>query len=336
MDPVTHGLASFTLSRACFPRAPRLAVAAILLAGTVADLDHLSSLFGPSAFFAAHRTITHSLVGAFLIAVLIAGIYILFGHRFAAKLTSGPTIILAAFLAAVLHVALDVCQSEGVALLWPLRDTRYSLDWIARIDPWILVILLAGILLPALFRLITEEIGAQAKSPRGRVGARLALAVLVAYLGARMILHSNAVGVLLARTYHGQLARRAAAFPEAASPFSWHGLVETESALHQVPVNVGPGANFDPEAGSTLFKPEPSPWLDAARASSAAQRFLRFARFPRATVTRIEDGYRCELRDLRYSASGEAGGVVAVVVEMDAGAKVRAQRFVWQRELSTR
>src|SRR2546422_8634326 len=73
MDPVTHGLSSYALSRACFPRAPRLAVAAIVLVGTLADLDYLSSLFGPTAFLAAHRTFTHSLAGTLLIAALVAG-----------------------------------------------------------------------------------------------------------------------------------------------------------------------------------------------------------------------------------------------------------------------
>src|SRR3989442_3149942 len=100
MDPVTHGLSSYALSRACFPRAPRLAVAAIVLVGTLADLDYLSSLFGPTAFLAAHRTFTHSLAGTLLIAALVAGIYVLLGRRFEAKLVSASTILIATLLAA--------------------------------------------------------------------------------------------------------------------------------------------------------------------------------------------------------------------------------------------
>jgi hypothetical protein len=39
MDPLTHALASYTLKRAAFPRAPRSTTIAMLIAGTVADID---------------------------------------------------------------------------------------------------------------------------------------------------------------------------------------------------------------------------------------------------------------------------------------------------------
>ena len=43
MDPVTHGLASYALARAAFPRASRTTLVAVVLAGTVADLDRLTA-----------------------------------------------------------------------------------------------------------------------------------------------------------------------------------------------------------------------------------------------------------------------------------------------------
>ena len=329
MDPVTHGLSSYALSRACFPRAPRLAVAAIVLVGTLADLDYLSSLFGPTAFLAAHRTFTHSLAGTLLIAALVAGIYVLLGRRFEAKLVSASTILVATLLAAALHVALDLCQSEGVALFWPFHDRRYAADWIAGIDPWILVILLAATLFPALFRLITEEIGARSKKPRGRRGAILGLGLIVLYLIFRITFHASAVATLSARTYAGESARRAAAFPKPASPFEWLGLVETERAFHELPVNVGPGASFDPEAGITIFKPESSPMLEAASGTEAARRFLRSARFPKATVERTDTGYRVEFRELAFPNQANIGRRVEAIVELNSAAKVVSQKLSW-------
>src|SRR5712692_2329621 len=123
-------------------------------------------------------------------------------------------------------------------------------------------ILLAGILLPMLSRLVTEEIGAKSKGPRGKVGASLALGVMFLYIVLRFVLHGNALAALESRTYRGESPRKTAAFPESGSPFRWHGIVETASALHDVEIEVGPAASFDPDSAITSFKPQPSPALD--------------------------------------------------------------------------
>ncbi len=336
MNLVAHGLASYALTRVAFPRAPRLAVAGVILAGTAADVDELSAFLGAPAYLRAHHTFTHSLAGIVLTAIIVAGSYRLFGKRFEKNLMAPAAIFAAAFSAAALHLAMDICGWDGVALLWPFNDKRLCADWVASLDPWILAILLAGALVPVLFGLIKDEIGARAKTPRGRVGAALALSAILVYTGGRMILHGNAVDTLEARTYRKELPRRVAAFPEAATPFVWNGLVETESALHEVLVRVGPVALFDPESSVTLFKPAPSAILDAAQNCGAAQRFLRTARFPKATIEKTGDGYRFELRDLLYAALGKTQAAPAVAVELGAEGQIREQEIVWERDLTGR
>jgi hypothetical protein len=143
---------------------------------------------------------------------------------------------------------------------------------------WILLILLAGVLLPLLLSLITEEIGARSKAPRGRIGGILALAGVFVYVGARFILHKDAIGVIEARTYRGESPRKVAALAQPDSPFRWRGVVDTERALHDIEVNVAPGAPFNPDAAVASYKPENSPPLDAARNTQAARRFLESAR----------------------------------------------------------
>ena len=336
MDPVTHGLASYALARAVYPSAGWRFAGCVVVAGTLADLDRLSDLAGPAIFFRLHRTITHSVGGLVVTAAVVSCLFFFLVLRKQTDRFSLRGTFVAALLASVLHVALDLCQSEGVALFRPFSSKRFAADWIDGIDPWILAILLAGILLPALFGLITEEIGARAKKPRGRTAAWLALAALAAYAGGRIVLHANAVSTLEARTYRGEPARRAAALPEAVSLFTWHGIVETESALHLVSVSVGPGASFDPETAVALYKPQPSALLDAGRTARVSQEFLRTARFPKASVEKTEEGYRFTLRDLQNAQAGVAEEGVAVEIELDSSAKVRSQRFVWGRELGNR
>jgi len=333
MDALTHALASYAATRAFFPRASRNTLFAALAAGTLADAGRIAVLVGPSAWLRVQGTWLHSVAGALLLAALVAGVVLALERRrtqpSAAPLSSAP-LFAAAGLAALLHVALDLCQSGGVALLWPFRARRTALDWIGGADPWILALLLAGLLLPALLRLITEEIGAKEKEPRGRTGAVLALAAVCVLLAARAVLHERAVALLDARTYRGELPLRVAAFPENLSPFRWRGIVETQSALHLLALNAGPGAALDPESAQHIFKPEPSNILEAAQNTQSAQRFLAAARFPKATVEKTVEGYRVELHDLRYAAAGNGERATAAFVMFDSEGKLLNQGIAWE------
>src|SRR5258708_2233457 len=256
----------------------------MVIAGTIADLDGQSARFGPSAFLAFYRTYFHSLLVAVLFSLLVTLPFLLRKPPSAERQTSPRLIFLAALSASVLHLLVDLCQSAGVELFWPFSLRRFALDWVAHLDLWILGILLAGVLLPTLSGLVTDEIGAKSKGPKGRIGASVALAVMLLYFGARAILHGNAVAAAQSRAYRGESPRRVAAFAESGSPFRWHGIIETESALHEVEIEVGPAAKFDPDSARTSYKPEPAPALDAARKTAVARWFRQAARFPKASV----------------------------------------------------
>ena len=137
---------------------------------------------------------------------------------------------------------------------------------------------------------------------------------------------------MLERSYAGESPRRAAAFPDSVSPFQWHGIVETESALHLVRVPTGRLANFDPESAVHIHKPEPSPVLDAALKTDAAKKFLLTARFPKATVQRETDGYSVEIRDLKYDAIGQNSRVVEAEINLDSASRVTLAHLDWQNQ----
>jgi membrane-bound metal-dependent hydrolase YbcI (DUF457 family) len=301
----------------------------MLAAGTIADIDMLSKFAGPSAFLTFYRTCFHSLLAALLFSLLITLPFLLRKCEPKDEQPSPLPIFLAVFAASILHLLLDLCQSTGVELLWPFSSRRFALDWLPNVDFWILGILLAGILLPALSRLVTEEIGAKAKGPRGKVGASLALACILLYIVLRFVLHGNALAALESRTYHGESPRKAAAFPESSSPFRWQGIVETASALHDVEIEVGPGASFDPDSAITSYKPESSPALDAARDTPAARRFLQVARFPKATVEKTPDGFHITLRAFPYNRDASSGWRVNAIIDTDPGSKILSQELAW-------
>jgi len=333
VDITAHALASYALARGFFPRRRWPIAVGMLAAGTLADLDLLSAAFGPGAYFAAHRTYTHSIAGTLVILLVVA----LFTRFLEKKQTeSFGALLLPVAVAAGFHVVLDLLQSEGIALLWPFRSPRFAFDWLPNIDPWILAILLSGILFPELLRLVSSEIGAKDKTPRGRNGAIIALLLVAAYIGGRALLHSSAVASLDPHSYHGESAGRVGAFPDALSLFTWHGVVETESLLCLAEVPVGPGRTFDPESVDCLHKPEPSRELEAAQKAAVAKEYIAAAPFPRAIVATTQTGYEVVIRSMRDLAEDEVRLRVAARILLDPNFSVTSQELVWAGDVHLR
>lgn len=364
MDPLTHGVAAFALQRAFFPRAKFAAVVSIIVAGLLADFDSLASLFGPTAYLTWHRNTAHSLLAGILAAPLAmlltfaalaafglarwGGIVIPLGGRAPSAEGQEPhalarqnaksllfTTFLACLTSALVHLVLDVCQSDGVGLFWPFSSRRFALDLLPTIDPWLLTILIAAILFPELFRLVSDEIGARTKRPRGRNGAIVGLSFALLYLGLRAILHANTVASLEAHTIAGETPHRVGAFPDSTSPFLWHSVVETESALNLVNMRSMGGEVSYASGVTTLHKPEPSAMLAAAQSSSAAVTFVKFARFPKAVVQNEPDGYSVEIQDLKDQATEEKSRAIFADINLDKNSRVISSELQWQKDLTS-
>jgi membrane-bound metal-dependent hydrolase YbcI (DUF457 family) len=325
VDPLTHGVASFALQRAFFPRAPWRAALTIVALGIALDVDWFTASLGPWDYLRWHRAATHSLV--FLSALVLAAFLF---SRFAKNGTwNGLLVPIAAVM--LLHLILDLCQSEGVAPLWPFSSRRFALDWLPTIEPWLLTTLIAAIALPELFRLVSDEIGARNRRPRGQNGAVVGLTVAALYIGLRALLHANAVTALEARTIAGETPQRAAAFPDSTSPFHWHGVVETRSALNIVTMRSMGGEVSYASGITTLHKPEPSPTLTAAQGAQAAVRFLRSARFPKATVQAESEGFSVEIQDLKDQAAETKSRTVFAEIDLDKNSRVVSSALQWQK-----
>jgi membrane-bound metal-dependent hydrolase YbcI (DUF457 family) len=334
VDIATHALASFALARGFFPRRGWPTILGMIFAGVVADIDLISALLGPAAYLAARRTFTHSILGT----ILVIALAVLFTRYIARKQApeAFAALLLPLGLAAALHVALDVLQSEGVALLWLVSRKRSAADYLPSIDLWILAMLLAGILVPELFRLVSSEIGAKDKQPRGRTGALVALAFIAAYIGIRALFHSGSISSLDPHSYRSESARRVAAYPDALSVFTWHGVVETQSFLCQVAVPAGLGKTFDPESADCLHKPEASPELDAAQKTDVAREYVRAMPFPRAIVARTQDGNEVVIRSMRDIALQETRHRLAARILLDPRLGISSEQFVWVNDIHIR
>jgi membrane-bound metal-dependent hydrolase YbcI (DUF457 family) len=333
VDIATHALVSFALARGFFAKRRWPFIVGMLFAGTIADVDLLGSFFGPAVYFAARRTYTHSVLCTLGVIFLAACLTRLLAKK---QPYSFLSLLVPLTAAAVLHIVLDLLQSEGVALLWPFRPTRFAMDWLPVIDPWILAMLLAGILVPELLRLVTSEIGVKDKTPRGRKGAIVALSLVVFYTGVRALLHTGSVASLEPHSYQGESARSVGSFPDALSIFTWRGVVETRSLLCVADVPTGPGKTFDSESAECLHKPDTSPELDAAEKTRVARAYLSVEPFPRAIVAKTEDGTEVVIRSMRDVAENEIRHRIAVRILIDSSLAISSKELIWAGDIHLR
>lgn len=330
MDPLTHGLASLALQRGFFPRVSWRGVLAIVSAGVVADLDWFTSRSSPLAYLTWHRTATHSVLFVLLIA-FAALAFCFMSRRKTATDKPAQFAWIAIPAAAGLHILLDLTQADALAPLWPFSAKRFSFDIAPSLDPWLLAALTAAIVFPELVRLVTDEIGARSKRPRGRAGAIIGLTFVLIYFGSRALFHSNAIASLEARTVAGASPRRVAAFPDSVSPFLWHCIVETDSSLNLATLRSMGGEATYASGVATLRKPDPSPFLGAAQSSPTAVTFLKFARFPKASVLKESEGYSVEIQDLKDQALEEKTRAIFADINLDNSAKIISSDLQWQK-----
>jgi membrane-bound metal-dependent hydrolase YbcI (DUF457 family) len=305
----------------------------MVVAGVAPDLDYASYIGGAGAFLRFHRSLLHSIPAAALLSCAVAGAFLLLANKKKDAKDSpkrdAPLTFATAFTACAVaaggHILLDLASGEGMQLLWPFRVHWTAGGLVANFDLWVLILLLAGLLIPQLFRLVGDEIGARKKGAQG--AAIFTLLLLAVYFGSRADLHSRATGLLLSSEYHGREPLAAGAFPSSVNPLDWRGVVATDNTVEEVDVPLGPRADFRPEASLTRYKPQELPALDAAQKTSAAQAFLKYAEFPLASVSRHEDGYRFDLRDSRFPDGDVSPANIVVRVDLNGNYEVTRQEF---------
>jgi membrane-bound metal-dependent hydrolase YbcI (DUF457 family) len=326
MDPATHTLFSVALSRAGVNRLTRGATTLLIISGVAADLDLLSYFGGPNAFYRFHGTLFHSVAGSAVLALAVATTAMFLDRRRATRRPSAKAPLRFSIVLAVCaigcagHLLLDFFGDNPIRLGWPFYHRWSCLNFTPTFDLWLFLILLAGAALPALFRMINEEIGERKTGLHISKGAVVALLLVATAIGWRGWMHRRAEDLLFSPV-------RSAAFPETTIPFAWHGVVATDNTLETLEVSFAPGNVFDPDRSIREFKPDPSPALDVSERTATAQLFSAYAQFPAASFQQADDGYRLVLRDLRYGSDIRGTPHLVAVVDLDPQLRVTREEF---------
>ncbi len=303
MDVVTHALAGGLVASAVLRRWSWPLVVAAAGGAVAPDLDVVARLWDPMAAITVHRTATHSLIGGLPLAVAVAASVKLGGPRAGAGLRELASF---AYVGVLSHIALDLFTPFGTAVLWPLDSRRFGLGWLYVIDPVVVAVVLAGLLLgsrPGRFRL------------RWARAALVALGIYAVAAGA--IRHRAEAQFTRLLAERGMTPARAVVVPVLPGPVRWMGVADTDAATYRTRFWIGTpvGASL-----TVLVKPasDPPPGVESLPEVRA---FRAFARVP--WRARIVDGVGqvVEYRDLAFE-DHPWGGPMALRVSLDAAGTV--------------
>jgi len=310
----------------------------MVVSGIAPDLAYASYLGGAGAFIRWHRALLHSVIGSGLMVCVIAGAFLLLDRKIPPKKPKsaggllpcrfGPALAVCA-LGAAGHLLLDLMSGVGVQLLWPFRARWYGRELATNFDPWVLALLVMGLLLPLLFKLVHEEVTSGQKRRSGAPSAIVTLVLLAGFFGLRAQWRGEARDLVLSREYHGRIALAGYAFPEASSPLHWRGVAVTDDTLEEVEVSPTRAEEFDSNSSITRYKPQDSPALEIAEKSAAATQYLNYARVPIASVRRIEDDYRVDVRDARFPEDDDEAANVILRIDLSSNLEMRREGLLF-------
>ena len=274
MDTLTHALSGALLARVTASKdAPSRSIPRRVAAGFFAcaapDLDFVTGFFGPEAYLLHHRGVTHSL--------LLLPLWPLAVSWLLAKLLRAPggwrELYGVSALAVGVHIAGDVITSYGTMLLAPLSDWRAGIGTTFIIDPWFSGIILAGLILSALFR-------------GSRVPSLAATVLLAAYVGFQYVQRQHALEFATAfARQKGLMGARIEAHPRPVSPFNWTVFVSDDETHRFAHINLvrsearryTPGEGFIARVDSPYLPLEQSIWVTRTRYGAADRERIREA-----------------------------------------------------------
>jgi len=304
MDNLTHTLTGIALAQSGLSRTSRGATAALVVASNIPDLDLLFGLQGTASYLQHHRDLSHSVLGAPLLALAVAG-----GLRLMLRGSRFVWLLVSAFVGVAGHVVMDLWTSYGTRILSPFDRTFYAWDLVFIVDPLILGLLTLTILLarhPAL----------------GSRAATVGLGLLLSYVGGRAVLHARAVDEAAARV--PGVARRVAALPSPLDPFRWRVLADTGPAYWTGEIRLG-GASVPLVRRDKHH--EDATVARVREESEVAATFLAFSTFPWLEVEETSEGTAVSWRDLRFERPGRDSFVTRIVVGPDGSIRSEAFRF---------
>lgn len=277
MDPFTHvlvgvGVAGLSGGKLSLLNPVHLGA---MLGSLVPDLDIILQLKGDVTYLKHHRGSSHSIVGIAVSALVIAAVL-------AVAFPGYPvgTIFLWTFLGSVSHIFLDILNSYGARIFWPLSSKMYSVNLLVLADP-VIILLFAGVMF---------------WSGVPRSVALGAFGLMLVYLVGRYYMQRRVYRYLLAK-YRRKNPCRVVVLPAMMSLWNWSFLIETS---HTYIVGEIKYFSWQQKVRKILAKCAGNSVVQTALQSKAGQLFQNFTPYFHVSHHREDDRHVVCFVDLRY------------------------------------
>lgn len=300
MDNVCHTLVGAAMAHAGLKRLTPYATGTLMLAANIPDVDVLVFATGESPV-SFRRGWTHGVIGQALLPIgLTLAVMAWARWRGAAGPKPRPVYLLAlSYLALYSHLFLDFLNNYGVRLLAPVEWRWFYGDAVFIIDPWLWLVLGAGVWL-ARRRHTPQPAGFALSAATGYV--------LVMLMAAGITREAVILEWRAARGYNPSALMVG---PVPVSPFSRQVIIDAGDHYETGTYRFwSPRLLLDAER---IPKNERAPEVTRARSMSAVQTFLVWSRFPFWQLRRVSDGTEVTVRDARFPV-GDGTFMARVVV----------------------
>ena len=290
-----------------------------LVAGAFPDIDVVAQWFGDVAYLTHHRGITHSVLMLPFWALGLAWLLALAFRTTRGQPGGWKSLYMFALAGIAIHIAGDWITQFGTMLLQPFSDRRFGLGSMFIIDLTFSGLMLAGLVLAAVF-------------PRRRWPAALGLGAAAAWVGLATVGQYEAldVGERYARA-EGIAAPQVTVMPRPASPFNWTVTVFDGQTYHLAHVNTRRTEALTADADSHFIRRFSAPYLP--------EQMARWQQVPRfgstGTPAWVQDAWNAPpFAFFRWFAQTPALLPAPAGPVMGAAAgKAAAERCAWFRDL---
>jgi len=283
VDNLCHTLVGAALGEAGLKRRTPLGSATLMIASNLPDIDVLVfATSTPSVAF--RRGWTHGVLADLLLPLLLTGIIVLASRR---RAEVRPRQILAlSYIGVILHVLMDLLNNYGVRLLMPFSQHWFYGDVLFIIDPWLWVVLGAGVWLAR-----------QRRSAKPARGSLLLAAVYVAV----MIVSARAARTEIVDRWQqveGTPPRALMVGPVPLTPLRRQVIIDAGDRYETGTFTWQPrSVRFD---AAEVPKHDTDPRVAAVREAPNIRAFLVWSRFPFWTIEPGPGGGRVTVGDMRF------------------------------------
>jgi inner membrane protein len=304
MDNVCHTLVGAACGAAGLNHRTRFGAATLMISANIPDLDVLVFATG-TPWIEFRRGWTHGILAQIGLPVALAAVVWLFDHVKRWRGAEGDRpfhagwTLLLALVGVYTHVFLDLLNNYGVRLASPFSWRWFYGDAVFIVDPWMWMMLGAGIWLTG---------------RQGRTGpVRVALVAVTCYAIAMWTTGSAARSIVADRwtEARGAAPRALMVGPLPLWPFSRQVIIDAGRHYETGLFSWGRAAvTFFPEQ---IPKNSDAPEVAAARRDDNIRAFLVWARFPFWTIEPTPAGTRVTVSDMRFA--GRNGFSASTMVE---------------------